>query len=142
MNGNPSKLIVRLKGIVLKFYSKFEGIYVLRTEIVNDHSHWVHESGLFAIWTYYEEGRPYEWIVGDLKDLGRENGVIITNDDVASPQLATTWNYYNIERKKFFASENIFVDLVPGTGFPLIRWFLGPRKMADFVSCFLSLSQS
>ena len=118
-------MIVTLKREAKNLHGDLEGIYVLRTEIINGKSHWVHESGFYAIW-YGKQ--PSVWVVGDLNDLGSPTGWIISYDDVASPQEATTWEYYIDDNIEFVESNDILVDALPGTGTSLIGRFLGPRK--------------
>ena len=119
-------MIVTLKREPKNLQTNLEGIYVLRTEIINGKSHWVHESELTAIWNGNNETSPF-WMIGDLSDLGgSEIARVISADDVASPQEATTWQL-RIDGS-FVESNDILVDSFPGTGTSLIERFLGTKK--------------
>ena len=88
------------------------GIYVLGPDLVNGKSHWLQDPGSNAIW--YDK-RFENWKIGS--NLGSSSASIISYDDVAGPQVATTWKYYNKKWIAFLPSDDIFVDtfVEPGT---------------------------
>ena len=83
------------------------GIYVLGPNSINGKSHWLQESGSNAIW-YGILG----WGIGS-KDamVSSRLASIISSKYVASPQLATTWQYF--DGSKFTQLEDVLVE--PGT---------------------------
>ena len=109
---NPWKLNVTLKGEAKVAQSSKAGIYTLGPDLVNGKSHWLQDPGSNAIW--YDK-RFENWKIGS--NLGSSSASIISYDDVAGPQVATTWKYYNKEWIAFLPSDDIFVDtfVEPGT---------------------------
>ena len=105
------KLIVTAKGEAKDTQSSRAGIYVLGPNPVNGKPHWLQNSSSHAIWYDNENG---DWNIGPPKNLGSDEAEIYSPDDVAGPQVATTWKYYN---KKWITSDDILVDtfVEPGT---------------------------
>ena len=90
---------VTLKGeaFTSKCLSNAQGIYILQPNIVNGKTHWFNKNGQFAIW-YLPKGsskRTTRWIIGKREHLSQTKGCIISPDDVAEPQEATTWKYFD-----------------------------------------------
>ena len=83
------------------------GIYVLGPNSINGKSHWLQESGSNAIWHGI-----IGWGIGS-KDamVSSRWASIISFEYVASPQLATTWKYF--DGSKFTQLEDVLVE--PGT---------------------------
>ena len=100
MNGNPSKLIVTLKGQAKSSQSSGAGIYTLEPKPINDKSHWLQNSGSKAIWCEIDGS----WALGSLN----ETGDIRSYDRLSSPEEATTWHYWN--GNDFIASDDILVE--------------------------------
>ena len=102
-------LTVTIKGETkeLKVSSGVQGIYVLGPNSINGKSYWLQESGSNAIW-YGILG----WGIGS-KDamVSSRLASIISSKYVASPQLATTWQYF--DGSKFTQLEDVLVE--PGT---------------------------
>ena len=74
-----------------------QGIYTLQPNIVNRKAYWLNANGQFAIW-YLPKGSSNRtrWIIGKREHLSQNKGCIITSpDDVAEPQEATTWKYFD-----------------------------------------------
>ena len=111
------KLIVTAKGEAKDTQSSRAGIYVLGCNTVNSKPHWLQNTGTHAIW--YNEEKEI-WAIGLQKSLGSDTARIYSSDDVASPQEATTWKYYN--NKKWITSDDILVDtfVEPGTYIQII----------------------
>ena len=116
-NDNPSKLIVTLKGEVKDAQPNMAGTYVLEPKPENGKSHWLQYDGSNAIWYDSKYG---DWNIGHQDNLGSAKASIYSVEDVAGPQVATTWQYLN--GKQFIPSDDIFVDtfVEPGTGLLLI----------------------
>ena len=108
---NPLKLIVTAKGEAKDTQSNKAGIYILGPNPVNSKPHWLQITGTHAIW--YNEEKEI-WAIGLQKSLGSDKAWIYSSDDVASPQEATTWIYFN---KEWITSDDILVDtfVEPGT---------------------------
>ena len=105
---NPWKLIVTLKGEAKVTQSSRAGIYVLGPDLVNKRLHWLQDPGSNSIW--YDD-KNENWMIGSQNDLGTITGGIYSYNDVAGPQLATTWKYYGDD--KWITSDDILVE--PGT---------------------------
>ena len=102
-------LTVTIKGEAkeLKVSNGVPGIYVLKPNSINGKSHWLQESGSNAIW-YGKLG----WCIGSQGAMVRNRlPSIATPEDVASPQLATTWFYH--DGSKISQLEDVLVE--PGT---------------------------
>ena len=112
------KLIVTLKGEAKNTLSSIAGIYVLEPKLVNDKSYWLQDPNSNAIW-YDKQYRG--WNVGSQDDLGSSAALIISQEDVAGPQEATTWQIAN--GKQFIVSDDILVDtfVEPGTYIQIIH---------------------
>ena len=93
-------MIVTLKGDTKDTQSSRAGIYVLGPDLVNGKPHWLQEPGSNSIWYDDKKGR---WHIAPLLS----SGWIYSPDDVATPQFARTWKYYN---KKWIASDDILVE--------------------------------
>ena len=81
------------------------GIYVLGPNSINGKSHWLQESGSYAIW--YSKG--IGWGIGSQDELA--NGYVpslLSFDDVTSPHEASTWKHYN--GKLFIPFDDILVE--------------------------------
>ena len=103
---NPSKLIVTLKGEAKDAQSSSAGMYVLGPNPVNGKPHWLQDPGSNAIWNLKNSKF---WLIGLQDDLGGSRSVsIFSTDEVASPQEATNWQYY--DGKEWITSDDIFVD--------------------------------
>ena len=102
---NPLKLIVTLKGEAKDAQSSREGIYILGPNLVNGKSHWLQNSGTNAIW-YTKDKR--HWHIADQVHLGNDRAGIFSSEELAGPQEATTWKYYNGD--KWIISDDILVD--------------------------------
>ena len=98
------KLIVTAKGEAKDTQSSRAGIYVLGPNPVNGKPHWLQNSSSNAIWYDNENG---DWNIGPPKNLGSDEAEIYSPDDVAGPQVAATWKYYN---KKWITSDDILVE--------------------------------
>ena len=109
---NPWKLIVTLKGEAKVAQSSMAGIYVLGPDLVNRRLHWLQDPGSNSIW--YDD-KNENWMIGPKKNLRSSIGSIHSKNDVAGPQLATTWKYYDGEG--WITSDDILVDtfVEPGT---------------------------
>ena len=99
---NPLNLVVKLKGGAKDAQSSMAGIYILGPKMVHGKSHWLQDSGTNAIW-YYKGN----WNIADHRYLGSNQAFIYSPEDVAGPQEATTWKYYN---RKWIISKDIFVE--------------------------------
>ena len=99
------KLIVTLKGEAKNAQSSVVGTYVLEPKPENSKPHWLQYDGSNAIWYDSKYG---DWNIGSQDNLGSDKAKIYSDDDVAGPQVATTWQYYN--GKQFIASDDILVD--------------------------------
>ena len=107
INGNPSKLIVTLKGQAKSSQSSVAGIYTLEPKPINDKSHWLQNyvpsrgnTSSNAIWCK----KNGIWAIGE---IGRV-GYIFSFDKLSSPEEATTWHYWN--GSNFIASDDILVE--------------------------------
>ena len=99
---NSLNLVVKLKGGAKDAQSSRAGIYILGPNTVNGKSHWLQDSGKNAIW-YYKG----HWNIANHRYLGSHQASIYSPEDVAGPQDATTWKYYN---RKWITSKDIFVE--------------------------------
>ena len=99
---DPLNLVVKLKGGAKDYQSSRAGIYILGPNTVNRKSHWLQDSGKNAIW-YYKG----HWNIANHRYLGSHQASIYSPEDVAGPQDATTWKYYN---RKWITSKDIFVE--------------------------------
>ena len=109
---NPLKLVVTAKGEAKNTQFSRAGIYLLGPNPVNGKPHWLQNSSSSnAIWYDDKNG---DWNIGPIKNLGTDKAKIYSPDDVAGPQVATTWKYRN---KKWITSDDILVDtfVEPGT---------------------------
>ena len=108
---NPWKLIVTLKGEAKVAQSSMAGIYVLGPDLVNRRLHWLQDPGSNSIWYDDKKGT---WNIATQNDLGSDYAYIYSDNDVAGPQVATTWHYYD---NKWITSDDILVDtfVEPGT---------------------------
>ena len=86
----PLKFTVELKGRAKNAQGTRAGLYILGPKEVNGKSHWLQDSGTNAIWYYKKNGH---WNIGAQDNIGSDNRVIHTSEDVAGPQEATTWKY-------------------------------------------------
>ena len=102
------QLTVTIEGEAKEFKvsSKLLGIYVLGPTSINGKSHWRQESGSNAIW-YGEQG----WVIGPQDASHYISSSFISFDDVASPQLATTWTYF--DGSEIIQLKDVLVE--PGT---------------------------
>ena len=97
---------VEIKGKAKNAVSSGAGIYTLGPNtVINGRSHWLQDSGPSAIW--YDKVRG-GWNIGQKHDIGSEHCMIYTPDDVAGPQEAKEWNYYN--KPKWVTSVDILVN--------------------------------
>ena len=105
-------MIVTLKGGAKdsQWTTGFAGIYVLAPNLVNDNPHWLQDSGLKAIWTLKDSKI---WAIGLQNDLGSSRVWIVSTDQVAGPQEATNWKYYD-GKKWVSTSDDIMVDTFTG----------------------------
>ena len=83
-------MIVELKGRPKRAQGTRAGFYILGPNEVNGKSHWLQDSGTNAIWYYKKNGH---WNIGAQDNIGSDNRVIHTSEDVAGPQEATIWKY-------------------------------------------------
>ena len=97
-------MIVTLNGQAKYAQSIRAGIYVLAPNLVNDKPHWLQDQGSNAIW---HRKRYVGWRIGN---LGSSLGGLYSTDDEPGPQEASTWNYYNYD-KKWITSDDILVDI-------------------------------
>ena len=97
-------MVVKLKGKAKDAHSSRTGIYILGPNLVNGKSHWLQNPGTNAIW-YFKD----HWNIGDHRNLGSDKTWIFSPEDVAGPQEATTWKYYN---DKWITSKDIFVEVL------------------------------
>ena len=97
-------MVVTANGEAKDTQSNKAGIYVLGPNPVNSKPHWLQNTGTHAIW--YNEEKEI-WAIGLQKSLGSNKAWIYSSDDVASPQEATTWIYYD---KKWITSDDVLVD--------------------------------
>ena len=95
-------LVVKLIGGAKDAQSSMAGTYILGPDKVNQRSHWLQDPGTNAIW-YYKGN----WNIADHRYLGNSQAWIFSPEDVAGPQEATTWKYYN---RKWIRSKDIFVE--------------------------------
>ena len=96
------KLIVTLKGQAKDAQSSVAGIYVLEPKPINGKSHWLQNSGSYAIW--YRKLDVEFWAIGSLG----ERALILSADKVSSPQEVTTWQYF--DGNNYFTSDDILVE--------------------------------
>ena len=95
-------MVVKLIGGAKDAQSSMAGTYILGPDKVNQRSHWLQDPGTNAIW-YYKGN----WNIADHQYLGSNQAWISSPEDVAGPQEATTWKYYN---RKWIRSKDIFVE--------------------------------
>ena len=95
-------MVVKLKGKAKDAQSSMAGIYILGPDMINGKSHWLQDSGTNAIW-YYKD----HWNIAEQDYLGSDQAWIFSPKDLAGPQEATTWQYYN---DKWIISKDIFVE--------------------------------
>ena len=102
------KLIVTLKGEVKDAQPYIAGTYVLEPKLENGKSHWLQHTGTYAIWWYNNEKKF--WAIGPQDN--RTIVSIISFDNVASPEEATTWQYFDGASDRWIISDkkNILVD--------------------------------
>ena len=100
---NPLNLVVKLKGGAKDAQSSRAGTYILGPKTVNEKSYWLQDPGTNAIW-YYKG----DWNIANHRYLGSHQASIYSSEDVAGPQEATTWQYYN--QRKWIISKDIFVE--------------------------------
>ena len=74
---------------------------------VNDKPHWLQDRGSNAIWHLKDRKA---WVIGFQEDLGGLRAFMGSDDEVAGPQEATNWNYYNEPKKWITTSDDILVD--------------------------------
>ena len=102
----PLKLSVEIKGKAKNAVSSGAGIYTLGPNtVINGRSYWLQDSGPSAIW--YDEVNG-GWNIGQKYDIGSKIAMIYTPDDVAGPQEAKEWKYYN--KPKWITSDDILVN--------------------------------
>ena len=135
----PSKLIVTLKGEVKDAQPNIAGTYVLEPKLENGKSHWLQHTGTNAIW-WYKKNKF--WAIGPQDN--RTIVSIISFDNVASPEEATTWQYVDA-LEKLIISDNILVDtfVEKGTYKYDIVWvyYYYKRQRARFVCADLQSKQ-
>jgi len=87
----PAKLFVQLKGEANKSHSSKAGTYNLQSTDVNGKKHWLAENGKHAIW-YLAKGQSESarWRIGLKKNIGKDVGGLLSPDNTATPQEATT----------------------------------------------------
>ena len=101
-------MIVTLKGQAQNSQSSAAGTYVLEPKPENGKSHWLQYNGSNAIWYNSKYGG---WTIGPQDDLGTsDEALIYSGDDVAGPQVATTWQYFDGALDMWITSKNILVD--------------------------------
>ena len=88
---NPLNLVVKLTGGAKDAHSSKAGYYILGPDIVNGKPHWLQDPGTNAIWY---DGKSH-WIIALHWNLGTDKAWIVSPDNVAGPQEATKWQYYN-----------------------------------------------
>ena len=108
---NPLNLVVKLKGGAKDAQSSKAGSYILGPKLVHGKSHWLQDPGKNAIW-YYKD----HWNIGDRRYIGRDQALIYSREDVAGPQEATVWRYFN---RKWIKSKDIFVEGTKNQDFKL-----------------------
>ena len=95
-------MVVKLKGGAKDAQSSKAGSYILGPKLVHGKSHWLQDPGKNAIW-YYKD----HWNIGDRRYIGRDQALIYSREDVAGPQEATVWRYFN---RKWIKSKDILVE--------------------------------
>lgn len=100
---NPLNLVVKLTGGAKDAHSSKAGYYILGPDIVNGKPHWLQDPGTNAIWY---DGKSH-WIIALHWNLGTDKAWIVSPDNVAGPQEATKWQYYN---DKWIKSNDIIVE--------------------------------
>ena len=90
---------MQLKGKANKTHSSKAGFYNLQSTDVNGKKHWLAENGKRAIW-YLAKGQSESarWRIGLKKNIGKDVGGLLSPDDTATPQEATTWKYLNASK--------------------------------------------
>ena len=106
-------MIVTLKGEAKNAQSSVAGTYILEPKPENGKSHWLQTNGSNAIWYDSKYG---DWNIGSQDNLGSDQALVYSDDDVASPQVATAWQYDD-GKQQFIVSDDILVDtfVEPGT---------------------------
>ena len=100
-------MTVELKGKPLEGQGTNPGLYILAPNLVNGKSHWLQDSRINAIWYDNKDG---DWIIGPQGSIGGSKQIAFyTNEDVVSPQEATTWKYYSVALGKWINSDDILV---------------------------------
>ena len=76
---------------MLKKHPALQGTYTLQPNNVNGRSHWSYKQ--WAIWYIPPclEITLARWMIGDKKYVGKNLGYEYSADDVAEPQMVTTW---------------------------------------------------
>ena len=101
----PSKLTVEIKGKAKNVLPSGAGIYTLGPNAVYGRSIWLQDSGPNAIWYDKKIG---VWNIGHRYDVGSKKSNIRSHGDVAGPQEAKRWVYYN--KPKWIKSDDILVN--------------------------------
>ena len=82
---------------MLKKHPALQGTYTLQPNTVNGRSHWSNKH--FAIWYIPPclEITYYRWMIANKRDVGKALAHLHSAEDVAEPQMATTWhsNHYD-----------------------------------------------
>ena len=97
-----TNLVVKLKGGAKDAQSSRAGTYILGPNMIRGKPHWIQNPGTNAIW-YYKGN----WNIADHRYLGSNQAFIYSPEDVAGPQEAKAWRYYN---RKWIISKDIFVE--------------------------------
>ena len=92
----PEKLVVQLRGRAETCQSTRAGTYILQSTDVNGKKHWLAENSNNAIWYLAEsQSECARWRIGLKKNIGKDVGGLLSPDNTATPQKATTWKYLN-----------------------------------------------
>jgi hypothetical protein len=103
-------LIVTLKGEAKDARSSSAGMYFLGPNPVNDNPHWLQDLGPKAIWHLKDDKA---WVIGLQEELGGLWALIASYDEVAGPQEATNWQYY--DGKKWITTSDAILVVNPGS---------------------------
>ena len=90
-------LTLKEEAFTTECLSNTPGIYIMQPNIKNGKSYWINKNGQKAIW-YLPKGlskRGNRWIIGFREQIGKAFGNIASPDDVAEPQEATTWEFFD-----------------------------------------------